>query len=101
MIQGDFLSCRSLIFTSFFTIALSLWLCLSLHDGVLCVVNRIVFVGAAIVFVAISQNLLGEGVHATCRFSRADRAHDGDTSEKASFRDDQPARCSEGICLRG
>ena len=88
MIQRDFLSCRSLIFTSLFTTALSLLLCLSLHDGVPCVVNRIVFVGAAIVFVAIGQNLLGEGVHTARRFSRADRTYYSDACKKSTFRDD-------------
>ena len=45
------------------------------------------------VFGAIGQNLLGEGIHADCRFSRADRPDDGDAREKASFRNDQPVRC--------
>jgi hypothetical protein len=50
---------------------------------------------------AIGQNLFGEGVHAACRFSRADGAHDGDACKKSAFRDDQPARCFRGHLLAG
>src|SRR6266550_3185920 len=50
---------------------------------------------------AIRQNLLGEGVHTTCRFSRADGAHDSDACEQTSFWDDQPARCFRGDLLAG
>src|SRR5205807_10620992 len=32
----------------------------------------------------------------SCRFSRAHRTHNGGAREKASFRDDQPARCFRG-----
>src|SRR6266436_7881853 len=50
---------------------------------------------------AIRQNLLGEGVHTTCRFSRADGAHDSDACEQPSFWDDQPARCFRRHSLAG
>jgi len=53
------------------------------------------------VFSAIGQNLLGERVHAACRFSRAHRTHNGDAGEKASFRADQPARRFRGPLLAG
>src|SRR6266478_7303247 len=50
---------------------------------------------------AIRQNLLGERVHATRGFSRADSAHDSDACKKPSFRDDQPARCFRRDLLEG
>ena len=50
---------------------------------------------------AIRQNLLSEGVHTTCRFSRADGAHDSDACEQPSFRNDQPSRCFRWDLLAG
>ena len=41
---------------------------------------------------AVSQNLLRKWIHAAARFSRPDCAEDGNTSEQAPLRDDEPLR---------